>query len=69
MAFKVAVLEEGSSGLYLLQDIYELYKDDPEVVENLCMLLAHLASYSEDPFLVLSLPGREGALEPGLKPL
>nr|XP_015842130.1 serine/threonine kinase-like domain-containing protein STKLD1 isoform X6 [Peromyscus maniculatus bairdii] len=47
VAFKVAVLEEGSSGLYLLQDIYELYKDDPEVVENLCMLLAHLASYKE----------------------
>ncbi|KAL6085452.1 hypothetical protein STEG23_004654 [Scotinomys teguina] len=47
VAFKVAVLEEGSSGLYLLQDIYKLYKDDPEVVENLCMLLAYLASYKE----------------------
>lgn len=69
VAFQVAVLEEGSSGLYLLQDIYHLYKDDPEVVENLCMLLAHLASYSEDPFLVLSLAGREGVPELGLKPL
>ncbi|KAK7802366.1 hypothetical protein U0070_018116 [Myodes glareolus] len=47
VAFRIAVLEEGSSGLYLLQDIYHLYKDDPEVVENLCMLLAHLASYKE----------------------
>ncbi|CAO2598158.1 Serine/threonine kinase-like domain-containing protein STKLD1 [Lemmus lemmus] len=47
VAFRVAVLEEGSSGLYLLQDIYHLYKDDPEVVENLCMLLAHLASHKE----------------------
>ncbi|XP_040601106.1 serine/threonine kinase-like domain-containing protein STKLD1 isoform X2 [Mesocricetus auratus] len=47
VAFRVAVLEEGNSGLYLLQDIYQLYKDDPEVVENLCMLLAHLASYKE----------------------
>ncbi|XP_038193376.1 serine/threonine kinase-like domain-containing protein STKLD1 [Arvicola amphibius] len=47
VAFRVAVPEEGSSGLYLLQDIYHLYKDDPEVVENLCMLLAHLASYKE----------------------
>ncbi|XP_060245710.1 serine/threonine kinase-like domain-containing protein STKLD1 isoform X6 [Meriones unguiculatus] len=46
-AFRVAVLEEGSSGLYLLQDIYQLYNDDPEVVENICMLLAHLASYKE----------------------
>lgn len=69
VAFRIAVLEEGSSGLYLLQDIYHLYKDDPEVVENLCMLLAHLASYSEDPFLVLSLAGREGVPELGLKPL
>ncbi|KAL1785314.1 serine/threonine kinase-like domain-containing protein STKLD1 [Sigmodon hispidus] len=47
VAFRVAILEEGSSGLYLLQDIYQLYRDDPEVVENLCMLLAHLASYKE----------------------
>uniref|UniRef100_A0A8C6W2U2 Serine/threonine kinase-like domain-containing protein STKLD1 n=1 Tax=Nannospalax galili TaxID=1026970 RepID=A0A8C6W2U2_NANGA len=47
VAFQVAVLEEGSSSLYLLQEIYQFYKDDPEVVENLCMLLAHLASYTE----------------------
>ncbi|KAM7316717.1 hypothetical protein ACRRTK_024448 [Alexandromys fortis] len=47
VAFQIAILEEGSSGLYLLQDIYHLYNDDPEVVENLCMLLAHLASYKE----------------------
>lgn len=65
----MVVMEEGSSGLYLLQDMYQLYKDDPEVVENLCMLLAYLASYSKDPFLVLSLAGREGAPEPVLKPL
>lgn len=69
VAFRVVVLEEGSSGLHLIQDIYQLYKDDPEVVENLCMLLAHLTSYSEDPSLVLSVAGREGAPEPGLKPL
>ncbi|XP_005408492.1 PREDICTED: serine/threonine kinase-like domain-containing protein STKLD1 isoform X2 [Chinchilla lanigera] len=48
-AFRVAVVEEGSSGLSLLQETYHLYSDDPEVVENLCMLLAHLASYSEGP--------------------
>ncbi|MEJ1271794.1 serine/threonine kinase-like domain containing 1 [Cricetulus griseus] len=47
VAFQVVVMEEGSSGLYLLQDMYQLYKDDPEVVENLCMLLAYLASYKE----------------------
>lgn len=42
---------EGSSGLTLLQETYQLYKDDPEVVENVCMLLAHLASYSENPLI------------------
>ncbi|XP_021050668.1 serine/threonine kinase-like domain-containing protein STKLD1 [Mus pahari] len=47
VAFRIVVLEEGSSGLRLIQDIYKLYKDDPEVVENLCMLLAHLTSYKE----------------------
>ncbi|XP_042537045.1 serine/threonine kinase-like domain-containing protein STKLD1 isoform X2 [Dipodomys spectabilis] len=47
VAFRVAVLEVEGSGLWLLRDIYQLYKDDPEVVENLCMLLAYLASYKE----------------------
>ncbi|XP_069871109.1 serine/threonine kinase-like domain-containing protein STKLD1 isoform X2 [Dipodomys merriami] len=47
VAFQVAVLEVEGSGLWLLRDIYQLYKDDPEVVENLCMLLVHLASYKE----------------------
>ncbi|OBS81645.1 hypothetical protein A6R68_20192, partial [Neotoma lepida] len=56
VAFKVAILEEDSSGLYLLQDIYELYKDDPEVVENLCMLLAHLASYRILNLITYSAP-------------
>uniref|UniRef100_A0A8C0WX58 Protein kinase domain-containing protein n=1 Tax=Castor canadensis TaxID=51338 RepID=A0A8C0WX58_CASCN len=46
-AFRVALLEEGSSGFILLQEIYQVYKDDPEVAENICMLLAHLASYKE----------------------
>lgn len=45
----MVVLEQGCSGLSLLQETYQLYRDDPEVVENLCMLLAHLATYSEGP--------------------
>uniref|UniRef100_A0A8D2DUV6 Serine/threonine kinase-like domain-containing protein STKLD1 n=1 Tax=Sciurus vulgaris TaxID=55149 RepID=A0A8D2DUV6_SCIVU len=55
-AFHVVVPQEGGSGLNLLQETYQLHKDDPEVVENLCMLLAHLTSYSEDP---LALPGSD----------
>ncbi|XP_027949203.1 serine/threonine kinase-like domain-containing protein STKLD1 isoform X2 [Eumetopias jubatus] len=46
-ALQVVVPEEGGSGLDLLQEMYRLYKDDPEVVENVCMLLAHLANYKE----------------------
>ncbi|XP_023556187.1 serine/threonine kinase-like domain-containing protein STKLD1 isoform X2 [Octodon degus] len=46
-AFRVVVLQEGSSGLSLLQETYQLYRDDPEVAENLCMLLTHLASYKD----------------------
>lgn len=48
-ALQVVVPEEGGSGLDLIQETYQLYKDDPEVVENICALLAHLASYSENP--------------------
>nr|XP_040142496.1 serine/threonine kinase-like domain-containing protein STKLD1 isoform X8 [Ictidomys tridecemlineatus] len=46
-AFRVVMPQDGGSGLTLLQETYQLYKDDPEVVENLCMLLAHLSSYKE----------------------
>ncbi|XP_062064384.1 serine/threonine kinase-like domain-containing protein STKLD1 [Lepus europaeus] len=46
-AFRVAVLEDHGSGLTLLRDLYQRHRDDPEVVENLCMLLAHLARYRE----------------------
>lgn len=52
VALQVVVPEEGSSGLALIKETYQLYRDAPEVVENICMLLAHLASYRENPFLV-----------------
>ncbi|XP_055126463.1 serine/threonine kinase-like domain-containing protein STKLD1 isoform X4 [Symphalangus syndactylus] len=46
-AFKVVVQEEGGSGLSLIKETYQLHRDDPEVVENMGMLLVHLASYEE----------------------
>ncbi|XP_069914574.1 serine/threonine kinase-like domain-containing protein STKLD1 isoform X5 [Oryctolagus cuniculus] len=46
-AFRVVVLEDHSSGLALLRDLYQRHRDDPDVVQNLCMLLAHLARYRE----------------------
>lgn len=48
-ALQVVMPEEGSSGLTLIQETYQLHQDDPEVVESICVLLAHLASHSEDP--------------------
>ncbi|XP_036710091.1 serine/threonine kinase-like domain-containing protein STKLD1 [Balaenoptera musculus] len=46
-ALQVVMPEEGGSGLTLIQETYQLHQDDPEVVESICMLLAHLASYKE----------------------
>ncbi|XP_014637456.1 PREDICTED: serine/threonine kinase-like domain-containing protein STKLD1 [Ceratotherium simum simum] len=47
VALQVVMPEEGSSGLSFIKETYQLYRDDPEVVENVCMLLGHLASYKE----------------------
>ncbi|XP_043422794.1 serine/threonine kinase-like domain-containing protein STKLD1 isoform X2 [Prionailurus bengalensis] len=46
-ALQVAMPEEGGGGLSLIRETYRLYKDDPEVVATICMLLAHLTSYEE----------------------
>ncbi|XP_049751108.1 serine/threonine kinase-like domain-containing protein STKLD1 isoform X4 [Elephas maximus indicus] len=63
-AFQVVMPQEGSGGLALLQDTYELHKDDPKVVECLCTLLSHLVAYSE-PLPCLPGSGR-GAPKPAL---
>ncbi|XP_070108144.1 serine/threonine kinase-like domain-containing protein STKLD1 isoform X3 [Equus przewalskii] len=57
VALHVVMPKEGSSGLVLIKETYQLYRDDPEVVENVCMLLAHLASYSEPPQVPMHLTG------------
>ncbi|XP_045052823.2 serine/threonine kinase-like domain-containing protein STKLD1 [Desmodus rotundus] len=48
-ALRVVVPEERSSGsgLALVRETYERHRDDPEVVENICRLLAQLASYRD----------------------
>ncbi|XP_027983019.2 serine/threonine kinase-like domain-containing protein STKLD1 [Eptesicus fuscus] len=46
-ALRVVVSEERGSGLSLIKDTYELHKDHPEVAENVCLLLVHLASYQD----------------------
>lgn len=47
-ALQVVVTEKDSSGLALIKETYQRHRDDPGVVENLCLLLAHLASYREN---------------------
>ncbi|KAM9324236.1 serine/threonine kinase-like domain-containing protein STKLD1 [Gastrophryne carolinensis] len=44
-AYRVLVPRAGKSGLSLLQDVYRLYSDDPEIVENICQLLNDMAGY------------------------
>ncbi|XP_072816583.1 serine/threonine kinase-like domain-containing protein STKLD1 isoform X7 [Vicugna pacos] len=46
-ALQVVMPKEDSSGLTLLQETYQLHRDDPEVVESICVLLAQLASYDD----------------------
>ncbi|KAM8803999.1 serine/threonine kinase-like domain-containing protein STKLD1 [Rhynchonycteris naso] len=46
-ALQVVMPKEGSGGLTLVRETYKRHKDDPEVVENVCLLLDHLASYQD----------------------
>ena len=62
-ALQVVMPEEGGSGLTLIQETYQLHQDDPEVVESICMLLAHLASYSEEPPPALVTPSLEASIQ------
>lgn len=48
-ALQVVMPRESGSGLDLILETYQLHRDDPEVVESMCLLLAHLAAYSEGP--------------------
>ncbi|KAM5328790.1 serine/threonine kinase-like domain-containing protein STKLD1 isoform 2-T2 [Glossophaga mutica] len=46
-ALQVVVPEARGSGLALIRETYARHRDDPEVVENVCRLLAQLASYRD----------------------
>ncbi|XP_053523762.1 serine/threonine kinase-like domain-containing protein STKLD1 [Artibeus jamaicensis] len=46
-ALRVVVPEERGSGLALTRETYARHRDDPEVVENVCQLLAQLISYRD----------------------
>ncbi|XP_056668626.1 serine/threonine kinase-like domain-containing protein STKLD1 isoform X1 [Monodelphis domestica] len=46
-AFRIVVHDDNSPGVSLIKEIYQSHWDDPEVVENLCMMLSELVSYDE----------------------
>ncbi|XP_043841140.1 serine/threonine kinase-like domain-containing protein STKLD1 [Dromiciops gliroides] len=46
-AFRMVVIDEESPGISLIKETYQAHRDDPEVVENMCMLLSELVLYDE----------------------
>ncbi|NXC47102.1 STKL1 protein, partial [Penelope pileata] len=45
-AFRFLIDPKGS-GINLIKDAYRFYRDDPEVVENICMLINEMAQYDD----------------------
>ncbi|XP_054545191.1 serine/threonine kinase-like domain-containing protein STKLD1 isoform X2 [Talpa occidentalis] len=58
-AFQMVLPGEAGSGLALIAGTYQVHRDDPEVAENICMLLAQLAAYKEIAWEMMS-----GGMEP-----
>uniref|UniRef100_A0A6I8N6W9 Serine/threonine kinase-like domain-containing protein STKLD1 n=1 Tax=Ornithorhynchus anatinus TaxID=9258 RepID=A0A6I8N6W9_ORNAN len=46
-ALRVILTDDLSDGISVIKSIYEFYKDDPEVVETICLLLAEMVQYEE----------------------
>ncbi|KAB0380524.1 hypothetical protein FD755_008308, partial [Muntiacus reevesi] len=46
-ALQVVMPRESGGGLDLILETYQLHRDDPEVVESMCLLLARLAAHKE----------------------
>uniref|UniRef100_A0A8C5PW97 non-specific serine/threonine protein kinase n=1 Tax=Leptobrachium leishanense TaxID=445787 RepID=A0A8C5PW97_9ANUR len=46
-AYRLLVPASGASGVSLIIDLYRLHCDDPEIVENICLLLSDMAQYGD----------------------
>ncbi|XP_056394658.1 serine/threonine kinase-like domain-containing protein STKLD1 isoform X3 [Hyla sarda] len=44
-AYRVLVPAAGASGLSVIKELYRLHADDPEIVENICLLFSEMAYY------------------------
>lgn len=47
-AYRVVVPQSGKNGLSLIKELYLLYSDDPEIVENICQLFNQMATYGKN---------------------